>query len=138
MLEVFKNESLHRIQRVMRTVCAPSVQLRRIRLTSIPALLVQRRLRWLGHAVRRPEGELIEGLLPHTSHVAQTSWRPAENMGNHDQCRPGTALRTASLRPRTMEKELGEIGGANKYLFRILIYSAITSGKRVFIKGSVY
>ncbi len=30
-----------------------------IRLTSIPALLVQR-LRWLGHAARRLDGELIK------------------------------------------------------------------------------
>ncbi len=29
-----------------------------------PALLVQRRLRWFGHAARRPEGELIKHLLP--------------------------------------------------------------------------
>ncbi len=29
-------------------------------------------------------------------------------MGYHDQGRPGTDLRTASLRPRTMEKGLGE------------------------------
>ncbi len=42
------------------------------------------------------------------SHVAQTSWRTAEDMGNHDQGRPGTDLRTASLRPRTMETGLGE------------------------------
>ncbi len=36
---------------------------RRLCLTSIPALLVQRRLRWFGHAARRPEGELIKDLL---------------------------------------------------------------------------
>ncbi len=41
--------------------------------------------------------------------MAQTSWRPGEDMGYHDQGRPGTDLRTASLRlPRTMEKGLGE------------------------------
>ncbi len=39
---------------------------RRISLTSILALLVQIRLRWFGHAARRPEGELITNLpLPH-------------------------------------------------------------------------
>ncbi len=77
----------------------PSVELRRLLcLTSIPALLVQRRLRWLGHAARRPEGELIKDLLLPT----------AEGMGNHDQGRPGTALQASSLRPRTMEKGLGE------------------------------
>ncbi len=78
MLEVFDNDSIHRILRVRHRDCVPSVELRRrLRLTSIPALLVQRRLRWFGHAARRPEGELI--------------------MGNHDQGRRGTALRTASL-----------------------------------------
>ncbi len=43
-----------------------------------------------------------------SSHVAQSSWRPAEDMSFHDHCRPGTDLRTTSLRPRTMEKGLGE------------------------------
>ncbi len=42
------------------------------------------------------------------SHLAQAGWRSAEDMGNHDQGQPGTDLRTASLRPRTMEKGLGE------------------------------
>ncbi len=42
----------------------PSVELRRrLSLTSIPALLVHRRLRWFGHAARRPEGELIKDRL---------------------------------------------------------------------------
>ncbi len=36
---------------------------RRLGLTSIPALLVQRRLRWFGHAARRAGGELIKDLL---------------------------------------------------------------------------
>ncbi len=41
--------------------CVPSVDLRRrLCLTRIPTLLVQRRLRWFGHAARRPEGELIK------------------------------------------------------------------------------
>ncbi len=30
-------------------------------------------------------------------------------MGYHDQGRPGTDLRTASLLPRTMEKGLGDV-----------------------------
>ncbi len=64
MLEVFHNDSTHRILRVRRRDCVPSVKLRhRLCLTSIPALLVQRRLRWFGHAARRPEGELIKDLL---------------------------------------------------------------------------
>ncbi len=41
-----------------------SVELRRcLCLTSIPALLVQRWLRWFVHAARRPEDELIKDLL---------------------------------------------------------------------------
>ncbi len=63
MLEVFDNDSIRRILRVRRRDCVPSVELRRrLRLTSIPALLVQSRLRWFGHAARRPEGELIKDL----------------------------------------------------------------------------
>ncbi len=41
------------------------------------------------------------------SHVAQANWRPAEDVGNHDQGRPGTPLRTVSHRSRTMEKGMG-------------------------------
>ncbi len=44
-LEVFDNESIRRILRVRRRNCVPSVELRRrLCLTSIPALLMQRRL----------------------------------------------------------------------------------------------
>ncbi len=39
---------------------------RRLWLARIPALLVQRRLRWFGHAARRPNGERIKDLLPPT------------------------------------------------------------------------
>ncbi len=64
MLEVFDNDSIRRILRVRRRDCVPSVELRRrLSLTGIPALLVQRRLRRFGHAARRPEGELIKDLL---------------------------------------------------------------------------
>ncbi len=64
MLEVLDNDSIRRILRVRRRDCVPSVELRRrLCLTSIAALLVQRRLRWFGHAARRPEGELIKDLL---------------------------------------------------------------------------
>ncbi len=59
MLEAFDNDSIRRILRVRRRDCVPSVELRRrLCLTRIPALLVQRRFRWFGHAARRPEGEL--------------------------------------------------------------------------------
>ncbi len=39
----------------------PSMELlRRLYLTSVPALLVQRRLRWFKHAARLPDGEVIK------------------------------------------------------------------------------
>ncbi len=64
MLEVLDNDSNRRILRVRRRDCVPSVELRRrLCLTSIPPLVVQRRLRWFGYAVGRPEGELIKDLL---------------------------------------------------------------------------
>ncbi len=64
MLEVFDNDSIRRILRVRRRDCVTSVELRRrLSHTGIPALLAQRRLRWFGHAARRPEGELIKDLL---------------------------------------------------------------------------
>ncbi len=73
MLEVFDVDSIRRILRVRRRDCVPSVELRRrLCLTSIPALVVQRRLRWFGHAARRPEGELIKDLLLPTP---QRLWR---------------------------------------------------------------
>ncbi len=47
MVKVFDNHSIRRIVRVRRRDCVPSVELRRrLCLTSTPALLVQRRLRW--------------------------------------------------------------------------------------------
>ncbi len=64
MLEVFDNDSICHILRVRRRDFVQSMELRRrLRLTSIPALLVQRRLLWFGHPARRPEGELIKDLL---------------------------------------------------------------------------
>ncbi len=87
MLEIFNNNSIRRTLHVRPRDCVSSVELlQRFCLTSFPALLMQRRLLWFG----------------------QTSWRSTKDMGNHDQGRPGTALRTTSLRPRTMEKGLGE------------------------------
>ncbi len=56
--------SRRRQKDVKRTGRVSSVEpRRRLCLTSIPALLVQRRFRWLGHAARHPDGELIKGLL---------------------------------------------------------------------------
>ncbi len=66
MLAVFGNDSIRYNLHVRRRDFVPSVeQRRRLYLTSIPTLLVQRRLRWFCHAARRPEGELIKDrLLP--------------------------------------------------------------------------
>ncbi len=65
MLTISDNDS---ILHVGRKDCVPWVELRRrLFLTSIPALLMQRRLRWFGHAARRPIGELIKALLLPTS-----------------------------------------------------------------------
>ncbi len=64
MLKVFDNDSILRIPRVRCRDCVPSVELRRrLCLTRIAALLVQRRLCWFGHVARRPEDELIKDLL---------------------------------------------------------------------------
>ncbi len=64
-MEAFGNDSTHRILRVRCRDSVPSMELRH-RLTSIPALLVQRRLRWIGHAARHPEGKLIKDFLLRT------------------------------------------------------------------------
>ncbi len=87
MLEVFDNDSIRRILRVRRRDCAPSVELRhRLCLTSIPALLVQRRLRWFDHATKRPEGELIKDLLlptlPRTGPPSLECFRPRRDQRN--------------------------------------------------------
>ncbi len=64
MFEVFDNDSIRRILHVMHRDCESSVELRRrLCLTSIPALIVQRRPRLFGHAARRIDGELIKDLL---------------------------------------------------------------------------
>ncbi len=64
MLAVFGNDTIRRILHMRRRDCVPTAELRRrLRLTSIPAQPVQRRLRWFGHAVRRPESGLSNDLL---------------------------------------------------------------------------
>ncbi len=64
MLEVLDNDSICRILHVRGRDCVPSVKLlRRLSFASIMARLVQIRLRWFGHAARRPECELIKKLL---------------------------------------------------------------------------
>ncbi len=64
---VFTKWHRGRILRLRRRDCVPSVELRRrLCLTSTPALLVQRRVRWFSHAARRPEDELIKDFLLQT------------------------------------------------------------------------
>ena len=69
-LEVFDNYCLryilrcHQIDRVSTTTC--------LNLRPLPPVLLQRRLRWFGHAARRPEGELIRDVLLPTS---LSNWR---------------------------------------------------------------
>ncbi len=41
-----------------------------------------------------------------TSHVVHANWRPAEDVGNHNQGTPGAPLKTASHRLHTMEEEM--------------------------------
>ncbi len=74
-------------------------QLPRLCLTSMPALLVQRRLRWF------VDGELIkDSLLPTSPRT-----RPTEGAGSHFQDNNSeTPLRTMRFWLRTMEKGLGE------------------------------
>ncbi len=79
---------------------------RRLCLTNKPTLFVQRRLRWFGHAARRPEGELIKGL--HLSTTPRTWLRRTGDVGNHAQGRPGASFSAANIRLRTMEKGLSE------------------------------
>ncbi len=70
MLAVFDNDSIHHNLPAGRRDCVPTVELRhRLRLTSVPAQLVQRRLGWFGDAERRPEGELIRDLYFHQRHT---------------------------------------------------------------------
>ncbi len=56
------NDRIHRILRVRLRDFVPLVELR-LPSTNKTALLVQRRLRWCGHAARPPEGDLIKDLL---------------------------------------------------------------------------
>ncbi len=77
MLEVFDNDSINRFLCVRRRDCVPSVELRRrLCITSILVLLVQKRLRWFCHAARSPEGELTKGLLlPTPPRTWRRQWR---------------------------------------------------------------
>ena len=67
-LEVFDNYCLRYILRCRRIDRVPTTTLRhRLNLSSLPPVLLQRRLRWFGHAVRPPKGELICDVLLPTS-----------------------------------------------------------------------
>ncbi len=63
-LEVFDNGCLRRILRCRRQDRIPCVALRhRLHLRDLPPVLLQRRLRWLGHAARRPADESIREVI---------------------------------------------------------------------------
>ncbi len=90
MLEAYGNDSIRRSLQVRCRDCVPSVELRRrLSLTSIPALLVQRKLRWFGNAAKRPDGKLIKD--PHLTCVSY-----------NDQSRLRALLRTTSFRLSTI------------------------------------
>ncbi len=73
MLEVFDNDCIRRIVHMWRRDCVPTAELRhRLRLTSIPTKIAQRRLFWFGHSTRRPDGEVIKDLFLPTP---QRTWR---------------------------------------------------------------
>ncbi len=66
MLEAFDNDNIRRILHVKCRDRVSSVEpRRRLCLSSIPALLVQRRLRWFGRATRRPVSELVKNFRLH-------------------------------------------------------------------------
>lgn len=61
---MFDNDCLRCILRCRRIDRVPTATLRRgLSLRPLPPVLLQRRLRWFGHAARRPEGELIRDVL---------------------------------------------------------------------------
>ncbi len=93
MLEIFDNASIRRIPHLRRRGCVPSVELPRyLCLTSMSALLVQRRLRWYGHAAKGPEGELIKDILLPTPTRMWPTWNRSsdrESATTHDRDRAG-------------------------------------------------
>ncbi len=107
MLKGFYNDSTRRILHVRRRDCGTASPPLPYKHTDT-ARAKKAPLVWTCRETSRRRAD--QGSSPsHTaSHVVQTSWRPAEDMGNHDQGRPVTGLLTASLRPHTMEEGLGE------------------------------
>ncbi len=72
-LEVFDNDCLHRILGCRRRDRVPcEVLCHRLDLRALPPMLLQRRLRWFGHAARRPAGEIIRGII---NPVPPSHWR---------------------------------------------------------------
>ncbi len=62
--EVFDNGCLRRIERYNRRDGVPcAVRRQRLQLPTLPALLLQRRLRWFSHAARRAPGEFMRELI---------------------------------------------------------------------------
>ncbi len=73
-LGVFDNDCFRRIERGNRRDRVPCAVLhQRIQLLTLPALLLQCRLRWFGHAARQAPGEIMRELI--NPDVPRT-WRP--------------------------------------------------------------
>ena len=70
---MFDNYCLRYILRSRRIDRVPTTTLRRhLNFCPLPHILLQRRLRWFGHAARRPQGELIRDVfLP----ISLPNWR---------------------------------------------------------------
>ncbi len=91
MLDVFYNDSINAILHARHRGCVPSVELRRrFCLARIPALLVQKRLRWFGHAATRAGSELIKGLLLPTP---PRTWRTGSQLKMWVDLEPLSGLR---------------------------------------------
>ncbi len=90
-------------RRIMPFTAAPSSHL-------YTAQLVQRRLLWVCHTTRRPQGGLTRNLLlstpPRMWH--RRTGTPSQDVDNRAKGKPGTPLRTASLRLRSMQTGLGK------------------------------
>ncbi len=121
MLEAFGNDSIRRILSVRNRDCVPSVELRRrLCLTSIPTLVVQRRLHWFGHAARRPEGGLIKDLLFPTP--PRTSRRQAGGV-----LKTGATTIRADLEPLSGPRVFGHAQGRKDW---VKVSSALTQDRR--------
>ncbi len=112
MLMVSENCSIHTHLHVRRRDCLPAVELRcSLRITCIPVQLVQRRLRWFGHAARLPDQRLIKDLLLSTP---PRTWSRRTGVqlkmrANYDQGRPGSRVFGCALWRKDCVKASSEL-----------------------------